>query len=44
MTKIGTTPRIFDPLGSLFDLTFGSGDKGTLFILIQGYFENYSTQ
>ena len=45
MTKMGTTPRrIPDLLGSLCDLTSGSGDKGTPFILIQGYFDNYSTQ
>jgi len=44
MTKMGTTPRrIPDLLGSLCDLTSGSGDKGTPFILIQGYFDNYST-
>lgn len=39
----GTTPRkIVDLLGSLCDLTSGSGDKGTPFILIQGYFDNYA--
>ena len=45
MTKMGTTPRrITDLLGSLCDLTSGSGDKGTPIILIQGYFDNYSNQ
>lgn len=40
---LGTTPRqITDLLGSLCDLTSGSGDKGTPIILIQGYFDNYS--
>lgn len=40
---LGTTPRrITDLLGSLADLTSGSGDKGTPVILIQGYFDNYS--
>ena len=40
----GTTPRrLTDLLGSLCDLTSGSGDKGTPFILIQGYFDNYAT-
>ena len=39
----GTTPRKFvDLIGSLCDLTSGSGDKGTPFILIQGYFDNYA--
>jgi len=39
----GTTPRkIVDLLGSLCDLTSGSGDKGTPFILVQGYFDNYA--
>jgi hypothetical protein len=39
----GTTPRrLTDLLGSLCDLTSGSGDKGTPIILIQGYFDNYS--
>uniref|UniRef100_UPI002803A0FE coenzyme F420-0:L-glutamate ligase n=1 Tax=uncultured Anaerococcus sp. TaxID=293428 RepID=UPI002803A0FE len=42
-TLHGTTPRqITDLLGSLCDLTSGSGDKGTPIILIQGYFDNYS--
>lgn len=40
---LGTTPRqITDLLGSLSDLTSGSGDKGTPVVLIQGYFDNYS--
>ena len=39
----GTTPRkIVDLIGSLCDLTTGSGDKGTPFVLIQGYFDNYA--
>ncbi len=39
----GTTPRrLTDLLGSLCDLTSGSGDKGTPFIHIQGYFDNYA--
>lgn len=41
----GTTPRqLTDLLGSLCDLTSGSGDKGTPIILIQGYFDNYATE
>jgi len=41
----GTTPRrISDLLGSLCDLTSGSGDKGTPIILIQGYFDDYSRE
>ena len=44
MSSMGTTPRrLTDLLGSLCDLTSGSGDKGTPIILIQGYFDNYST-
>lgn len=40
----GTTPRrLTDLLGSLCDLTSGSGDKGTPVILIQGYFDNYAS-
>lgn len=40
---LGTTPRqITDLLGSLADLTSGSGDKGTPFVYIQGYFDNFS--
>ena len=43
MVSEGTTPRqITDLLGSLCDLTSGSGDKGTPVILIQGYFDNYT--
>ena len=43
MASQGTTPRqLTDLLGSLCDLTSGSGDKGTPFILIQGYFDNYT--
>src|SRR5699024_8594154 len=39
----GTTPRkITDLIGSLSDLTSGSGDKGTPFVYIQGYFDNYT--
>lgn len=42
MESQGTTPRrLTDLLGSLCDLTSGSGDKGTPIILIQGYFDNY---
>jgi len=44
MISQGTTPRrLTDLIGSLCDLTSGSGDKGTPIILIQGYFDNYST-
>ncbi len=43
MISEGTTPRqITDLLGSLSDLTSGSGDKGTPIIYIQGYFDNYT--
>ena len=43
MTAEGTTPRrLTDLLGSLSDLTSGSGDKGTPIILIQGYFDSYA--
>ncbi|MCI7263640.1 MAG: coenzyme F420-0:L-glutamate ligase, partial [Clostridiaceae bacterium] len=43
MVSQGTTPRrLTDLIGSLCDLTSGSGDKGTPFILIQGYFDNYT--
>lgn len=39
----GTTPRqLTDLLGSLFDLTSGSGDKGTPIVLAQGYFDHYA--
>jgi hypothetical protein len=44
MDAQGTTPRrITDLLGSLCDLTSGSGDKGTPIVLIQGYFDNYAS-
>lgn len=43
MSSQGTTPRrLTDLIGSLCDLTSGSGDKGTPIIYIQGYFDNYS--
>ena len=43
MASQGTTPRqVTDLIGSLCDLTSGSGDKGTPIILIQGYFDNYT--
>lgn len=43
--KLGTTPRkLTDLIGSLCDLTSGSGDKGTPIILIQGYFDNLATE
>ena len=43
MVSQGTTPRrLTDLIGSLCDLTSGSGDKGTPIILIQGYFDNLS--
>ena len=43
MESQGTTPRrITDLIGSLCDLTSGSGDKGTPIILVQGYFDNYT--
>ena len=42
MVSEGTTPRrLTDLIGSLCDLTSGSGDKGTPIVLIQGYFDNY---
>ena len=45
MASEGTTPRqLTDLLGSLADLTSGSGDKGTPVVLIQGYFNNYSSK
>ena len=44
MASQGTTPRqLTDLIGSLCDLTSGSGDKGTPIILIQGYFDNYTS-
>lgn len=43
MVSQGTTPRCYtDLLGSLSDLTSGSGDKGTPVVLIQGYFDNFT--
>lgn len=43
MESEGTTPRqLTDLIGSLCDLTSGSGDKGTPVVLVQGYFDNYS--
>ena len=45
MASEGTTPRqLTDLIGSLCDLTSGSGDKGTPIVLIQGYFDNYTTE
>ena len=45
MISEGTTPRrLTDLIGSLCDLTSGSGDKGTPIVLIQGYFDNYTTE
>jgi len=45
MASEGTTPRrLTDLIGSLCDLTSGSGDKGTPIIHIQGYFDNYTTE
>ena len=45
MVSEGTTPRnLTDLIGSLCDLTSGSGDKGTPIILIQGYFDNYTNE
>ncbi|MCI2425239.1 coenzyme F420-0:L-glutamate ligase [Candidatus Acetothermia bacterium] len=45
MASEGTTPRrLTDLLGSLSDLTSGSGDKGTPIVFIQGYFDNYATE
>ena len=44
MVSEGTTPRqLTDLIGSLCDLTSGSGDKGTPVVLVQGYFDNYTT-
>ena len=43
MESEGTTPRkLTDLIGSLCDLTSGSGDKGTPVVLVQGYFDNYT--
>lgn len=45
MVTEGTTPRrLTDLIGSLCDLTSGSGDKGTPIVHIQGYFDNYTTK
>jgi len=45
MVSVGTTPRkLTDLLGSLCDLTSGSGDKGTPIVFIQGYFDNYASE
>ena len=45
MASQGTTPRrLTDLLGSLMDLTSGSGDKGTPIIYVKGYFQNFSTE
>ena len=44
MASEGTTPRqLTDLIGSLCDLTSGSGDKGTPVVLVQGYFDNYTS-
>ncbi len=44
MASQGTTPRqLTDLLGSLFDLTSGSGDQGTPIVVVQNYFNNYAT-
>ena len=43
MAAQGTTPRrLTDLIGSLCDLTSGSGDKGTPVVLVQNYFDNYT--
>jgi F420-0:gamma-glutamyl ligase len=43
--SLGTTPRrIPDLVGSLADLTSGSGDRGTPVVYVQGYFDNYSDE
>ena len=45
MLSQGTTPRRYtDLLGSLMDLTSGSGDKGTPVVVVQGYFDNMSNE
>ena len=45
MVSQGTTPRrLTDLIGSLCDLTSGSGDKGTPIVYIQGYFDNYTNE
>ena len=43
MESQDTTPRrVVDLIGSICDLTSGSGDKGTPIVLVQGYFDNYA--
>jgi F420-0:gamma-glutamyl ligase len=45
MATQGTTPRQYtDLLGSLMDLVSGSGDKGTPFVYVQGYFDNLTSE
>ncbi len=45
MVSEGTTPRqLTDLIGSLCDLTSGSGDKGTPIVIVQGYFDNYTSE
>ena len=45
MVSEGTTPRqLTDLIGSLCDLTSGSGDKGTPIVLVQGYFDNFTSK
>ena len=45
MASQGTTPRqLTDLIGSLCDLTSGSGDKGTPVVLVKGYFDNYTNE
>jgi F420-0:gamma-glutamyl ligase len=45
MASEGTTPRRYvDLIGSLCDLTSGSGDKGTPVVFVQGYFDNFSNE
>ena len=45
MVSEGTPPRrLTDLIGSLCDLTSGSGDKGTPIVYIQGYFDNYTAE
>ena len=45
MLTLGTTPRrLTDLIGSLCDLTSGSGDKGTPVVLVQGYFDSLADE
>ena len=45
MASEGTTPRqLTDLIGSLCDLTSGSGDKGTPIVMVSGYFDNYTNE